>query len=100
MKTTSSSTWPRRIGFYLLSLVTLALFGWDDGAIWLIGIVGGIVLLGWWIAGLGWVVVKDEKELARVSPDLEAKPNPTDSIYYDPAYSSLSCNVWHRSDND
>ena len=43
------------IGFYLISLAALALLGWSEGALWLVGIVGGVALTIYWVAGMGWV---------------------------------------------
>lgn len=52
MKTTKATTWTRRIAFYLLSLAVLAMFGWSEGAIWLVAFFGGIALAAWGLAGL------------------------------------------------
>jgi len=42
------------IGFYLISLAALALLGWSEGALWAAGIVGGVALAIYWVAGMGW----------------------------------------------
>lgn len=63
MKTTlRNTTWLNRIGFYLLSLVVLAIAGWSAGAVTAAALVGGLALVVWWIAGLGWVPVRAEEE--------------------------------------
>lgn len=98
-KAKRSTRWLRRIGLYLVSLAILALFGWEESTIMTLTIVGGIVLIGWWIAGLGWVAVTDIRELEKIAPEIGSNSGSADSIYYDPAYSSLSCNVWHHNDD-
>lgn len=87
------TTWSRRIGFYLLSLAVLALFGWSEGAIWLAAFAGGIALLIWWVAGLGWVAVTDAKELGRINEDL------SDELLLNPSNSFLLGNAYHHDDD-
>lgn len=82
---TNPYVWPRRVGFYLLSLVVAALFGWDEGAIGLAGLAGGIALIGWWIAGLGWVAIPADK-LDGEFPENED---------LNPAYSISLSNAFH-----
>lgn len=92
MKTIQTkTTWSRRIGFYLLSLAVLALFGWSEGAIMLAALAGGIALLIWWIAGLGWVAVTNTEELNGMFPDTDTLADPTNSFSI--------CNAYHHDDD-
>ena len=80
-----NTTWLQRIGFYLLALAVLVVAGWSAGAVILVGLVGALALVVWWVVGLGWK-----------STSLE-EAEWTDTVN-DPACSFSIGNVYHSDD--